>query len=705
MEEANIQMTNIITPRHSKKSTSGDSISPPSCSTGNMSNKTNKYFGHASDVSYLREIRHKLQQKSGSSPAESGENTYELDDDEGEEILVSWKDVALADMDTMDVLINTYFQTVHLAYPFVNKSAFLTNYRRLVNDKDDMEVILRTSAAEVCLVLAIGAFYETPSVKVEYKEENHRRFFMHAQELMPDIVDVGKSEGHITCLLLMAFYHLLVNKFNRSWNVLGLAIRIAQGFGLHAEISGMSEEHAEQRRRLWYSLFILERLLTLQLGRTGMIRDSDCQVAVPKLIEQDGSPNTASERTEERKALADVFDYNVDMITFSKIIGTVVDNLYGPTCASLSLRKLIPVVSKLDEMLQTWKSKLPFHLRFDLSHVLENNRLHRRQRNFLAVKFYHLQTLIHRPFACWQSFWNGREAGDERYYPLFDQYEAAALDGAMLALSLYEGVESTEDLLRNFPWWQMTSCLMCVGSILIISSVSHRGKPEAEVIEQRAQTCLKIFEALECVSEAARRCKYILQDLRTQWEDKFENINTIRPSNVDNVLNLSPDQTNVGHNIATDDNPTNSTTNTTSSTVGQNNGNHCSNTYVTSGSPIANYNNHSHPPLKRKSTDVEKNHRVFHQSLLSPTANESVDHNVLSSTSPFFQQQLQPSMYHTDFGTNHMIGAFLPFYEQDNMYVGSEYLEAAAWSSAFMSAIDGRRDGFKDERDTSPRKD
>jgi hypothetical protein len=60
-----------------------------------------------------------------------------------------------------------------------------------------------------------------------------------------------------------------------SWALLALAIRIAQGLGMHRDGDGASWDlfHAEMRRRLWWQLIVLDVLLSSDRGSEPLIRE------------------------------------------------------------------------------------------------------------------------------------------------------------------------------------------------------------------------------------------------------------------------------------------------------------------------------------------------------------------------------------------------------------------------------------------------
>ncbi len=165
-----------------------------------------------------------------------------------------------------------------------------------------------------------------------------------------------------------------------------MAVRIAQSIGLHVEEDHRSPQvndgvaTQETRRRVWYSIYILDRLLALQLGRPPAITDDGFNIRLPYGVSdlevchqsnlQDGQSSTLREDSEG--------NYFIEMIKFSGIIGRVFNNLYGPNkAASASLT--LAAIDSLDRELQSWKMNLPRNLRFDLSHTFESSIAFKRQ--------------------------------------------------------------------------------------------------------------------------------------------------------------------------------------------------------------------------------------------------------------------------------------------------------------------------------------
>lgn len=202
----------------------------------------------------------------------------------------------------------------------------------------------------------------------------------------------------LTSKCLVQFKELYVvelsaNIHGRCWNVLGLAIRMGQSIGLHVESSRSETKWSvdcENRRRTWYSMYVLDRLLALQLGRPMAIHETDFKVDIPS--QHDQSPfgvETKSSFLENDNSHPhnSMMDYFVQVIRFSHIVGLVICELYRPSQVDLSPDQMLNNASLLDQRLFRWKAELPRHLRFDLGHTFEKSISFKRQ---VCNSLYHL---------------------------------------------------------------------------------------------------------------------------------------------------------------------------------------------------------------------------------------------------------------------------------------------------------------------------
>ncbi|OAP55148.1 hypothetical protein AYL99_10848 [Fonsecaea erecta] len=501
-----------------------------------------RFLGEASDIAFFNTMKQALTLRPEAEPSEGDTSTVQLDSYEQDGALrtacVDSAAESLPPRAVADKFLEIYFSTIHLAYPFIWEPVFRQKYEAFWGS-DSLQSFRGPWLSVLLTIFAIGACYETFADTCERGARIHHHHLWFDQAVsISQSNEKEQGMDYIAALLAQCFYLLATCQTDRAWTTLGKAVRSSQSIGLHTEdvkrpTSDSLERVSmvENRRRLWYSLYVLDRLLSLQLGRPPAIHDEDFKVAYPsKASDISISNGTAESRrnlSPKDQECADG-EYFVAMIQFSGIIGRVFSLLYGPNRTENAALALSTVQS-LDQDLQQWRASLPRALRFDLAHIFQKSTKLKRQRNMLAIKFYNLQALIHRPLLSPSRFL--RSCPD----PLaFYQAERARIVqskkrcvvAAQHTARLLHNVADKRQLIYDFPWWQMISCLICATSILLVASlciVGSGGGDEAEVevedidwlaVDEDADVCLTVFRELSTNSNAARLAEKMMQGLK-----------------------------------------------------------------------------------------------------------------------------------------------------------------------------------------------
>lgn len=110
-------------------------------------------------------------------------------------------------------------------------------------------------------------------------------FFRHALFLLPEIHQEG-SVLFVQVLSLIAPYFQNLNRKDAAFLYIGLAIRMAISLGLHQEVadSDMGPVEREARRRLWWSVYSMDRIISVKSGNPISIHDEDIDVAWPSFL-------------------------------------------------------------------------------------------------------------------------------------------------------------------------------------------------------------------------------------------------------------------------------------------------------------------------------------------------------------------------------------------------------------------------------------
>ncbi|OAP57701.1 hypothetical protein AYL99_08439 [Fonsecaea erecta] len=208
-----------------------------------------------------------------------------------------------------------------------------------------------------------------------------RRHYDIAMSLIqPNLLRDWRLE-HVQALLIGARYLQGSSCANECWNILGLAIRIAYGLGLHRDPPD-TDPHPlrETKRRVWYAAYTLDVLLSMIYDRPSMIRSDECSVSLPTDLDDEYIQSAPMPRPPSSMS------FSIEVIKLYRIIEAFKSQLKGSVDSG---RKVVELVMPLDELHRKWYRSLPAHLILDYQAPKE-------QPWILALRGNMVKILIHR---------------------------------------------------------------------------------------------------------------------------------------------------------------------------------------------------------------------------------------------------------------------------------------------------------------------
>ncbi|RDA83964.1 hypothetical protein CP532_6905 [Ophiocordyceps camponoti-leonardi (nom. inval.)] len=202
--------------------------------------------------------------------------------------------------------------------------------------------------AKVLLVLAFGQLYSV-NQWVGSRGPPGFDYFADALALLPETHDEGSLEG-VEALALAGYFMQNMNRRDAAFQYLGRALRMAVSLGLHLETCDGDEARRERRRRVWWSVYSLDRILCVKSGNPLTIQDDDIGVALPSRLP--GEP--------DHGATSVLRDYT----QLSRILGQIHDAVYRRSVPR-SGRSLMAAVQTIVRALSSWFRELPAALRFE----------------------------------------------------------------------------------------------------------------------------------------------------------------------------------------------------------------------------------------------------------------------------------------------------------------------------------------------------
>ena len=222
-------------------------------------------------------------------------------------------------------------------------------------------------------------------VNVESNAHTARKHYDIAMTLLQPTLLQNWTLQHVQALLLGARYLQGTSCGDECWNVLGLAIRIAQGLRLHQEPPDTdSPPLRETKRRIWYSAYTLDQHWSMVYERPPATRSSESTVCVPEDLDEDCiQADRLLFPTPKRPSGMSFFLHNIKLYRIvEKAMARMSEN-------TTSHKEAAEQIMSLDEDYQIWLRELPAHLVLDCNDAREPNWI-------LALRGRMVQILIHR---------------------------------------------------------------------------------------------------------------------------------------------------------------------------------------------------------------------------------------------------------------------------------------------------------------------
>ncbi|KAK4936883.1 Transcriptional activator [Elasticomyces elasticus] len=217
------------------------------------------------------------------------------------------------------------------------------------------DLMNREECLAYCQILLIFAYGQMYSVNQWSGNDGPPGFqyFKHALWLLPDIHQEG-SILFVEVLSLIAPYMQNLNRKDAAFLYIGLAIRMAISLGLHQEVDDplMDIAEREHRRRVWWSVYSMDRIISVKSGNPISIHDEDIDVAWPGPI-----PGIDSNLSPPR-----VLAHYTQL---SRILGKIGEGIYRKKHKSGT--NLLALVQSIMHDLSDWLSKIPAELRIDFT--------------------------------------------------------------------------------------------------------------------------------------------------------------------------------------------------------------------------------------------------------------------------------------------------------------------------------------------------
>ncbi|KAL8995025.1 MAG: hypothetical protein Q9169_005173 [Polycauliona sp. 2 TL-2023] len=181
-----------------------------------------------------------------------------------------------------DELLYSYRIAFHATFPLLDWTTFGQEYES-VRRHGSLREVPQVWSALLFAVFACGTLPHYLRDGQDYLEKSRKLLDLSADDLTLD---------HVRTAVLLSVFLVESNRKSAGWTWLGIAVRMGQDIGLH--VSNVKGTYIDQvvNRPVWWTVYVCDRLLSLELGRPAMIHDDECEINPP-------TPKDTSERARD----------------------------------------------------------------------------------------------------------------------------------------------------------------------------------------------------------------------------------------------------------------------------------------------------------------------------------------------------------------------------------------------------------------------
>lgn len=380
------------------------------------------FIGESSTLSLLEQARQLFSKVLGPSRFSQDPKRFNIVD--GSPNKVAQHPVQLPARQTAQKLLLLYEENVATYIYAVDVEEIQNVLAQVYNDPISAP---KSSLCILHLIFAIGAVFLRISVPDSL---DPNIFFESALGFLDEsVVDVGEI-WVVEAYLLSSLYDELQCKRNSSWVELGKAVRYAQGLGMHRPSADRKLPYKVRahRRHLWRSLYVLDSLKSVNLGRPTMVG--------PYL--QAGTEDLQSQEIDKSQIVMHKF---CELMT---ILNDIATDVYGvESVSSTQAQSLI-------KRLQDWSAKLDDQS--GKSEETDNVNTHSGKRGplgrswplkctevaklMLSTSYLNAIILLTRPFLFYEVAWKTEGKSADAALVTFERLARACIQSAMTLVTL-----------------------------------------------------------------------------------------------------------------------------------------------------------------------------------------------------------------------------------------------------------------------------
>jgi hypothetical protein len=254
-------------------------------------------------------------------------------------------------------LLTDFFENFNCMFPLFHQPTFM----RLVDKQYSREPHEGSGWwASLNVAMAIAHRLRVMSHLVPQEEDQKAwGYLKNALAVQTELTMRNTDLWSIQALLGMAMFMQGTPNPQPSFSLVAAAIRLSHNIGLHKRGSSfnLNPVEVEQRKRVFWIGYLLDKDICLRSGRPPAQDDDDMNVELPSA---DPDDNIGNIPLADGKGKMNLFRL---MSEFATIESKVYRRLYSVKASKQSDGELLNAIGELDEELETWKDNIPIDFR------------------------------------------------------------------------------------------------------------------------------------------------------------------------------------------------------------------------------------------------------------------------------------------------------------------------------------------------------
>ncbi|KAL2817956.1 fungal-specific transcription factor domain-containing protein [Aspergillus cavernicola] len=257
-------------------------------------------------------------------------------------------------------LINFYFAHSHTLYPIVTRSEVMQTLDRIRGNPQNLAEQSPLDIFRIWMILAIGS---TAVSSVSLTEESESRIY-YSKALQYSELALGSDDmAALEVIMLQVSYSFFNQLGPNTWFLVGIAARLALGMGLHtaSTYENLPVDVQERHKRVFFSIYMMDRVVSVALGRPFALHDDD--IDVTPFVDADEDSILPDGIAPQSSLQPSIMAVPLHVLALRRIAGKISRQIYSNRQnADLSAQQREEIIHSLHQELLAWRRNMPFPL-------------------------------------------------------------------------------------------------------------------------------------------------------------------------------------------------------------------------------------------------------------------------------------------------------------------------------------------------------